>query len=220
MDQAPAPVTIDVVSDVVCPWCYIGKRRLEAALKLMPDVEVQVQWRPFQLDPTIPPGGIDRIDYLTRKFGADKISKIHEHIGAAGREAGIDFQFEKIMLSPNTLDAHRLIRWASGSALQSELVESLFSAYFIEGRDIGDHEVLLDLASRIGMSVDRVRSMLKGEADVESVVDEIGTAVRLGVSGVPFFIFANQFAVPGAQSAEVLASAIERVVKGSPNEVA
>lgn len=207
-------LTIDIVSDVVCPWCYIGKRNLEAALATLPADDIEIRWRPYQLDPTIPPEGIARRAYLERKFGA-RIDEIYARVAAAGREAGLDFAFDRIERSPNTLDAHRLIRWAQSAGKQNDVVERLFRSFFIEGRDIGEHAILIESASEAGMEPELVARLLDGEADKESVREEIATAQRLGVTGVPFFIFAGRFGLPGAQPAEVLASAINKAADKS-----
>jgi predicted DsbA family dithiol-disulfide isomerase len=213
MTSAPAEtLTIDIVSDVVCPWCYIGKRNLEAALASLPENKVEIRWRPYQLDSTIPPEGIARRAYLERKFGA-RVDEIYTRVAAAGHEAGIDFAFSRIERSPNTLDAHRLIRWAQSAGKQNEIVERLFRDFFIEGRDLGDRSVLIEAAGAIGMEPDVVARLLEGDADKESVREEIATAQRLGVTGVPFFIIAGQFALPGAQPAQVLASAIGKAAE-------
>lgn len=203
-------VTIDVISDVVCPWCYVGKRRLEAAMAET-ELPVELHWRPFQLDATIPPAGLDREAYMTNKFGsAEKIAAIHARLADTGREVGIPFQFDRIKRSPNTLDAHRLIRWAASSGLQDQVVEALFSAYFTEGVDIGRAGELVRIAGRCGMDETNVHRMLASGTDLREVRDEIATAARLGVTGVPFFIFAGRYAVPGAQGADVLAAAIAK----------
>jgi predicted DsbA family dithiol-disulfide isomerase len=213
MTSAPAEtLTIDIVSDVVCPWCYIGKRNLEAALASLPENNVEIRWRPYQLDSTIPPEGIARRAYLERKFGA-RVDEIYTRVATAGHEAGIDFAFSRIERSPNTLDAHRLIRWAQSAGKQNEIVERLFRDFFIEGRDLGERSVLIEAAGAIGMEPDVVARLLEGDADKESVREEIATAQRLGVTGVPFFIIAGQFALPGAQPAEVLASAIGKAAE-------
>jgi predicted DsbA family dithiol-disulfide isomerase len=215
MTSAPAEtLTIDIVSDVVCPWCYIGKRNLEAALARLPENNVEIRWRPYQLDPTIPPEGIARRAYLERKFGT-RVDEIYTRVAAAGREAGIDFAFSRIERSPNTLEAHRLIRWAQSAGKQNEIVERLFRDFFIEGRDLGERSVLIEAAGAIGMEPEVVARLLEGDADKESVREEIATAQRLGVTGVPFFIFAGQFSLPGAQPAEVLASAIGKAAEKS-----
>ena len=213
-NETPTPLTIDIVSDVVCPWCYIGKRNLEAALAALPDTDVEIRWRPYQLDPTIPPEGIARRAYLERKFGA-RVDEIYERVAAAGREAGIEFAFNRIERSPNTLDAHRLIRWSQSAGKQNDIVERIFRDFFIEGRDLGQRSVLIEAAAAVGMEPDLVVRLLDGDADTEAVREEIATAQRLGVTGVPFFIFAGRFGMPGAQPAEVLANAVRRAAEKS-----
>jgi predicted DsbA family dithiol-disulfide isomerase len=201
-------VTVDVISDVVCPWCYVGKRRLEAAVAKA-ELPVELHWRPFQLDPTIPSTGLDRNAYLTGKFGSlDKVAAIHERLAETGRAVNIPFRFDAITRAPNTLDAHRLIRWASSGGRQDAVVEALFRAYFIEGRDIGDSKDLVRIAGSCGMDEITVHRLLASGADSADVQEEVATAGRLGVTGVPFFIFAGRYAVPGAQDADVLAAAI------------
>jgi predicted DsbA family dithiol-disulfide isomerase len=218
-DARPEPLTIDIVSDVVCPWCYIGKRNLEAALQQLPDSNIEVRWHPYQLDPTIPPEGIARRTYLERKFGS-RVDEIYTRVAAAGRQAGLDFAFDRIERSPNTLDAHRLIRWSQSVGKQDAIVERLFRAFFLEGRDIGDRAVLIEAASQVGMDADVVARLLSGDADNDAVREEIETAQRLGVTGVPFFIFAGRFGMPGAQPPDVLASAIGKAAEksGEPAE--
>lgn len=206
----PAPLTIDIISDVVCPWCYVGKRKLEAALALKADVPVELRWRPYQLDPTIPPGGLPRREYMAKKFGStERLAEIYERIESVGRETNIAFAFDKMERSPNTLDAHRLIRWAASAGVQDAVVQRLFTAFFEEGADIGDHAVLLRVAGDCGMDAALVSELLAGEADKDAVRDEITQAQRLGINGVPFFIIGGRYAVSGAQSAEVLVKAIE-----------
>jgi predicted DsbA family dithiol-disulfide isomerase len=213
-DDKPGPLTIDIVSDVVCPWCYIGKRNLEAALAMMPASNVEIRWRPYQLDATIPPEGLARRTYLERKFGT-RVDEIYERVAAAGREAGLNFAFERIERSPNTLDAHRLIRWAQSAGKQNEVVERLFRRFFIEGRDIGDRAILIETAGEAGLEREVVTRLLDGEADKAAVREEIATAQRLGVTGVPFFIFAGRFGLAGAQPAELLVSAINKAAEKS-----
>ena len=220
MSDASKPITIDVVSDVVCPWCYVGKRRLDAARALRPDQPVEVRWRPFQLDPTIPPEGIDRHDYMSRKFGPEKIAQIHAHLETIGAEVGIAFNFAAIKRSPNTLDAHRVIRWAQGTDQQSALKEALLSAYFTKGQDIGDRDLLCDIASAHGLDRAVIAKALADGTDAAAVQEEIATAVRMGVSGVPFFILAGRFAVSGAQASEALAAAIDKAASAEDIGVA
>ncbi len=208
MTDASDVMTIDVVSDVVCPWCYVGEKRLEAALA----VESQpfaLRWRPYQLDPTIPAGGLERTAYMERRFGRDgRLKSVHEHLARLGAEVGIPFAFDKIERAPNTLDAHRLIRWAASAGAQQEVVDRLFSAYFVEGRDIGDRAVLLDVAKASRLDATLVESLLAEGADGEAVLLEIREAQAMGVTGVPFFIFAGRVGVAGAQDIPVLRQAM------------
>jgi predicted DsbA family dithiol-disulfide isomerase len=180
----------------------------------MPASNVEIRWRPYQLDATIPPEGIARRTYLERKFGT-RVDEIYTRVAAAGREAGLDFAFERIERSPNTLDAHRLIRWAQSAGKQNEIVERLFRRFFIEGRDIGNRAILIDTAEEAGLEREVVSRLLDGEADKAAVREEIATAQRLGVTGVPFFIFAGRFGLAGAQPAEVLVSAINKAAEKS-----
>src|SRR5947209_6549279 len=190
------------------------RRSSDLALAARPVGDVQIGWRPYQLDATIPPEGIARRTYLERKCGT-RVDEIYVRVAAAGHEAGIDFAFDRIERSPNTLDAHRLIRWAQSAGRQNNMVEELFRSVFIEGRDIGNHAVLTETAAAAGMDAQVVQRLLPGDADKESVREEIATAQRLGVTGVPFFIFAGRFGLPGAQPAEVLADAISKAAEKS-----
>jgi len=208
-------LTIDVVSDVMCPWCYIGKRRLEAALEeVSSEMDVEVRWRPYQLDATLPKQGKDRQQYLEDKFGgAEGAVQAYAGIRAAGADEGIPFAFDKIPVSPNTLDAHRLIRWAGslGPTAQNQLVDVLFKAYFEDGKNIGDDAVLIEAAEQVGLEAPVVERLLAGDADRDTVNAEIDQARQMGVTGVPCFIIDMQYAVVGAQSAEALADAMRKV---------
>ncbi|MGN6767191.1 MAG: DsbA family oxidoreductase [Rhizobiaceae bacterium] len=208
-----APITVDVVSDVVCPWCFIGQKRLDKAIAAS-GVDVQVHWRPFQLDPTIPPEGKDRREYMLGKFGSEeRIREIHARIEPLGAEEGISFAFDAIKVAPNTLDAHRVIRWAgaAGEEVQNRLVRRLFQLNFEEGRNLGDPAVLVEAAREAGMDTAIVETLLPTDADVESVRGEIDTAARMGVTGVPCFLLEGKYAVMGAQDAATLADAIRQV---------
>jgi predicted DsbA family dithiol-disulfide isomerase len=206
-----ADLTVDVVSDVACPWCYLGKRRLERALDLVPDLAVAVRWRPYRLDPTIPPEGIDRKEYITAKFGSlEAIEPAHERLAAYGRNEGIDYHFERITRSANTIDAHRLIRWAGEAGLDDTIVERLFAAYFSEGLDIGDRQVLAAIAGEAGLDAKTIAVRLASDEDRDAVTAEIDEAYRIGVTGVPCFIFDQKYAVMGAQAAETIAGAIRQ----------
>ena len=202
-------LVIDVVSDVVCPWCYVGKRRLEAALRVAGEAEVR--WRPFQLDPTIPADGLDRKTYMRAKFRDDaRLAEAHARLKALGAEVGVAFDFEAIRRSPNTLDAHRLIRFAGEAGAADAVVERLFADYFERGRDIGDRAVLIEVARECGLDGETIAARLASAEGVEDVRAEIESAQRGGVEGVPFFIFGSKIAVSGAQSEAVLTQAIVR----------
>jgi predicted DsbA family dithiol-disulfide isomerase len=210
----PASLTLDVFSDVVCPWCYLGKHRLERGLALVPELDVAVRWRPFQLDSTIPQGGIERRVYLERKFGgAEAIAPTHRRMTEMGAAEGIEFHFERIQRSPNTLDAHRVIRWAAAEGHEEATVEGLFRAYFSEGLDIGDHAVLSRLAVETGLDESMVASRLATDEDREAVADEVAEANRIGVTGVPCFVIASRYAVMGAQAPETIARAVRSLAE-------
>ena len=210
------PLSIDVISDVVCPWCYVGKRRLETALARLARDDAQpvrTRWLAFQLNPDIPPGGVDRRSYLEQKFGGpERARQIYARVKAAGDEVGIPFNLERIKRQPNTFDAHRLIAWAQDldAAASGALVERLFRAYFVDGVDIGDIEALADLASGAGFDAAAARAWLASDAGRTAIQAEERHARTLGVSGVPFFVFNQRLAVSGAQPAEVLLDAIEQ----------
>ena len=213
----PDTVILDVVSDVMCPWCYIGKRRLDRALVLAPQVEPEIRWRPFQLDATIPPEGMDRQEYLDRKFGREQAREIYQKIKEAGDVEGIPFAFDRIETSPNTLDAHRLIRWAKTGDEQNDVVERLFELFFVEGEDIGQHGVLVEVAREAGMDADLVAEFLGTDSDKDMVEKEIALAQELGIQGVPTFVIANKYMLVGAQPAELLAEALTEISLLSPD---
>ena len=209
--QPQTPLAIEVVSDVVCPWCFIGKRRLEKAVAAA-DVPVAISWRPYQLDPTIPPEGKSRREYMAAKFGsAERIKEIQARIEATGASEGIPFAFDRIAVSPNTLDAHRLIRWAGEAGVGDAVVEALFRAYFLEGRNIGDHNVLGDVAASAGLQRAAVVARLASDDDRSAVRSEIEAAQQMGVTGVPTFVLASRYGVVGAQPAEDIAAALRSV---------
>jgi predicted DsbA family dithiol-disulfide isomerase len=205
-----APVTIDIISDVICPWCFLGKRRLDKAVTGLDQTEVDIRWRPFLLDATIPKEGLDRRDYLTRKFGAARLATLHDPLTAAGDAEGIPYAFDKIARTPNTLDAHRLLRWAKDAGCQHAMAERLFKLYWVEGADIGDTKVLLQAAIAEGMNGPIISDLLQSEADLDAVIEEINAAAELGINSVPTFIVGSRYAVVGAQPPEVLKSAIVR----------
>lgn len=210
-------ITIDIVSDVVCPWCYLGKARLDLAIaEVQDEIGIDVNWRPFRLNPDYPPEGVDHQTELAKKLGGkDSMDRAHEQLKALGRDVGIAFDFAAIKIGPNTLDAHRLIHWAGmeGRELQAEVVDALFKANFEEGRNVGDHGVLAEIAQATGMDGGVVARLLASDADKDHIVSEIDAAQRMGVSGVPFFILDQKYAVSGAQPVEVLVSAFRELAQ-------
>jgi predicted DsbA family dithiol-disulfide isomerase len=202
---------IDIVSDTVCPWCFIGKRKLERALSLRPDIPFDIRWRAYRLDPNVPRGGVDRRAYMKAKFGdSPRTSAMSDAIKAAGESVDIAFAFNKIEKRPDTIDSHRLIRWAESGGRQNDVVERLFKAYFEEGRDIGDPAVLIEVASDAGMDAPLVQELLAKDADRELVEQEDALAHRMGISGVPTFIFANKYLISGAHDADKLVRVIDK----------
>ena len=213
-------VTVDVVSDVVCPWCYLGMRNLLEAWSKLGQDAITLYWRPFQLDPSVPAAGLDRQQYMLNKFGSmDRINAAHDRLKEMGREAGINFDFDAIKIAPNTLDAHRLIHWAGtlGAEIQTRLVAALFRGYFEEGRNIGDHEVLLTIASDVGMNTAHARELLRTDTNRKEVLEAITAAQRMGISGVPCFLLENRYVISGAQPPEVLENAIRQVSAAKAN---
>src|SRR5208282_3606641 len=207
----PAAVHIEVISDVVCPWCYIGKRRLEMALALCPDVDVAVNWRPYFLNPWIPREGIDRQTYLETKFGSpERYAVIAERISTAAAMEGLVYNPDKIGRQPNTLDSHRLILWSRSATDPARMKQRLMELYFAEGADLSDPKVLIHAAVDCGMDGDLVRRLLASDADIDRIEGEATSAKEAGIDGVPCFVFGGGIIVTGAQSPEYLASAIER----------
>ena len=215
--MAPEAITIDVISDVMCPWCFIGKRNLEAALaKLDSTYPVDVRWLPFQLDATLPPQGKDRRRYLEDKFGGPEgAARVYSNIARAGAQAGIAFDFDAIAVSPNTRKAHKLIALAeSGSlALQNEIVEHLFTAFFLEGRNIGADDVLSDIANDVAPDLP-MEMVLEDGNDLSDHVDKLlAIAPQMGVGGVPVFIINRRQALQGAQPSDVIVDTIRATMK-------
>jgi predicted DsbA family dithiol-disulfide isomerase len=206
------PLTIDIVSDVVCPWCYIGKRRIEDALAQVPDVPVQVNWRPFFLNAWVPREGISREEYLTTKFGSVEAYKgIAGRVVAAANEEGLVYRPDLVKRQPNTIDCHRLIRWADADGKASEMKQRLMELYFRDGGDLTDSEVLVQAAADCGLDADDVRRRLATDEDVALVSGQAQEAADKGISGVPTFVFAQKYAVSGAQPPDLLARAIRQV---------
>jgi predicted DsbA family dithiol-disulfide isomerase len=208
------PVRIDVVSDIVCPWCFIGKHRLEKALALRPDILVEVHWRPYFLNDWIPREGISREQYLTTKFGSpERYKGIAQRVTAAAAEEGLTYASDKMTRQPNTLDCHRLIRWAEGIGKAADMKQRLMDLYFTEGADLTNHAVLMQAATDVGLDPEDVRAALASDQDVEQIEREAHSAKEAGIEGVPCFIFGDKFAVSGAQSPEYLAEAIDRMAQ-------
>jgi len=211
---------IDIVSDTVCPWCFIGKRRIARAMAMRPDVKFDVFWRPYRLDPTVPREGVDRRAYLKAKFGdSPRSTAMGEAIRAEGAAEGITFAFEKISKTPNTLDSHRLVHWAGGVGVQDAIVEALFKAYFVDGRDVGDQAVLVAIAAEAGMDGALVERLLASDADLQPVEREAGLANEMGISGVPTFIFDSRLMISGAREPELLVRVIDKAL-ATVNEAA
>jgi predicted DsbA family dithiol-disulfide isomerase len=210
---ASAPLTIDVVSDVVCPWCYIGKRRLEQAIAMRPDIPVTVRWHPYFLNPWVPRDGMSRADYLTKKFGSvEKYDAIAGRVRAAAAGEGLVYASDKMARQPNTLDCHRLIMWAGQTGDAGRMKQRLMELYFAEGADLSDREVLVRAAAECGLDAERTRALLASDADVAEVEQAANSAKEAGIDGVPCFIFGNVLAVSGAQEPAHLAGAMERAV--------
>jgi predicted DsbA family dithiol-disulfide isomerase len=205
---------IDFISDTVCPWCFIGKRRLARAIAMRPAIDIEVSYRPFRLDPSLPREGMERQAYLAARFGKDGgVEEAQRVIAAEGAKVGIEFDFAAIRRAPNTLDSHRLIRWAALTGAQDEVVERLFVAYFENGEDIGDIRVLADIADICGMDGAQIADMLESDQDLNLVEREDQLAREMGVTGVPAMIFANKVAVSGAREPDILAMVIDKAVE-------
>ena len=206
-----SPIAIDVFSDVVCPWCFIGKRRLEKAVALRPDIPVDVHYRPYFLNPWVPREGMSRVDYLTAKFGSpERYEKIALRVAQAAANEGLTYNIGALARQPNTLDCHRLILWGGRLGKAARVKQRLMEIYFSEGGDLSDRDVLVQAASDCGLDPVEVRAMLASDADVAAVEQAAKSAQEAGIEGVPFYVFGNVLAVSGAQAPEYLAGAIER----------
>jgi predicted DsbA family dithiol-disulfide isomerase len=210
--KSVTPLTIDVVSDVVCPWCFIGKSRLEKALALKPDIPVEVRYHPYFLNPWVPREGMSRQEYLTTKFGSpERYQGIAGRVAAAAAAEGLTYAVDKMTRQPNTLDCHRLILWAQSTGQAAQMKQRLMELYFTTGADLSDREVLVQAAAEVGLDPGKTREMLASDADVERVESAANAAKDSGIDGVPTFILGGVAAVTGAQSPEVLADAIEQI---------
>lgn len=209
-------VKLDIMSDPICPWCYIGKTNLDRALEQRPDHPFLITWHPFQLNPDMPKEGMDRREYLETKFGGkDGAIKAYAPVVEHAEKAGLKINFEGIEKTPNTLDAHRLLHWAGIEGHQTPVVDALFSAYFVEGRDIGDPEVLADIADSSGMDASVVRRLFNTDEDTREIVERDAAARGMGVNSVPTFIVASQHAVPGAQPTELWLKVLDDIAQGT-----
>ena len=221
MSATDKTVTIDVFSDVVCPWCFIGKRRLEKAIALKPEIPVEVRYQPYFLNPWVPRDGISRDEYLTTKFGSPaKYEQIAQRVAAAAQADGLTYNVGSLKRQPNTIDCQRLIQWAQSVGRGAQMKQRLMELYFTEGGDLTDREVLAKAAADCGLDADLVRRQLAGEDDVERVSREAESAKESGIEGVPCFIFGGLVAVSGAQAPEHLAQAIERAADEYAKRVA
>jgi len=211
MAETAKPIRIDVVSDVVCPWCFIGKRRLEKATALTPEIPVEVHYHPYFLNDWIPREGMAREDYLTKKFGSpDAYRGNATRVAAAAAQEGLTYAVDKITRQPNTLDSHRLIHWAGKRGKSAEMKQHLMDLYFTEGADLTDPEVLVRAAADVGLDPDAIRPLLASEEDVEETTLAANAAKEAGINGVPTFIIDGRYAVSGAQAPETLAEVIRK----------
>jgi len=209
---------IDVISDVVCPWCFIGKRNLEQALETWRakhrDQEPMVRWHPFQLNPQLPASGVPRKQYLENKFGGpERAKEIYARVLAAGKRAGIDFAFDAIQVQPNTINAHRMLQFAAERGKQDEMAEVIFRRYFLEGADLSDTQTLADMAQQAGLNRAEAAAYLASDANSELIKEQDRRARAIGVEGVPFFIFNQRLALSGAQPPEVIVEAMEKALE-------
>ena len=214
MDARPQ-IRLDVVVDTVCPWCWIGKRRLERALASRPEIDFQIGYRPYELNPDLPAEGVDRKAYYAARFGSgDRARQLAQNVVDAGREVGIAFDFENMPVLPNSRASHRLIRWSAAAGVQAEVVEALFARYFVDGANIGDPMVLIDVAAAAGMDPVLVGELLMGDTDVDKIVEEEMVAQRLGVQGVPFTIIDRQYGIVGAQDPDAYLRVFDKIAEG------
>lgn len=210
-------MVIDVYADVACPWCYIGERRLEQAIALRPDVPIERRWRPFQLQPAMPPRGMPWAEFAPRKFGGlERAQRMFAQVASAGAADGITFAFDKVVSAPNSVDAHRLVALARQNGREWEMVNALFAAYFTDGRDLNDQVQLTAIAADVGLPADAVQAYLASREGVAEVQASQAEAEQLGINGVPFYIFNEQYAVSGAQPVELFLQAIDAIAEMRP----
>ncbi|WP_322892499.1 MULTISPECIES: DsbA family oxidoreductase [unclassified Yoonia] len=206
-------VKLDIISDPICPWCYIGKANLDRALAQFPDHPFTVEWHPFQLNPDMPAGGIDRKTYMESKFGSkEAAAKAYVPVAEHAEKAGVTINFEAMKIVPNTINAHRLIHWAGIEARQSFVVDLLFKAYFVEGRDIGRDDVLADIADSAEMDAALITRLLESDSDTADIRARDAHSREMGITSVPTFVVANQHAVPGAQPPDLWVKVISDII--------
>jgi predicted DsbA family dithiol-disulfide isomerase len=204
-------ISIDMISDVICPWCFLGKRRLDKAIALVPELSVDVNFRPFFLDATIPAEGLDRQQYMVAKFGEERLKTIHDPLIAAGKEDGVPYAFNKITRTPSSMNAHRLLRWAHLIGSQRTVKEALFMAYWSWGQDISDIEVLKTIAIVNGLNGPEIAEELATDRDKKEVLEEAQLAQQIGVTGVPTFVVNRKYGATGAQPVEALVALLRKV---------
>jgi len=210
----PAMIRLDIFSDPICPWCYIGKTLLDRALETRPDHPFSVEWHPFQLNPDMPTGGMDRRAYLEAKFGGKQQAvEVYARIADAAEKAGIEIDFAKIQRTPNTMNAHRLIHWAGLEGRQNAVVMALFRAYFKDGRDIGSVDTLVDIAQACGMDPEATERLFATDADLADLAARDSDARQKGITGVPAFLIAQQYVMPGAQPVETWQKVIDELLE-------
>lgn len=222
MAEEKKKLRVDVISDAVCPWCFIGKKRLEQAIAQRADrYDVEVRWHPYMLNPDVPAEGTEARAYYERRFGSwERFLQMTERVRAIGAEEGIAFDFEKSAHLPNTHASHRLVWMAGGTGRQNEVVEKIFSAHFVEGRNVGDVEVLVELAAGAGLDPDEIRAGLQGDAGKAEIDATLAAVQQMGVTGVPFFVIAERFAFSGAQPVETFVEALDRAAAGGEGPTA
>ena len=205
-------IKLDVISDPICPWCYIGKTHLDRALAMRPDHGFVIEWHPFQLNPTMPPEGMERRAYLETKFGGPEgAARAYAPVVSTAQKAGLSINFDGIKTTPNTIDAHRLIHWGGVAGCQTAIVDHLFDAYFVKGQNIGDHAVLTDIAEACGMDRTEVAARLDSDHDLTATRVRDSQIRKMGVSSVPTFVVLNQHVVSGAQPPETWVSIIDQI---------
>ena len=212
-------VSVDIVADLVCPWCWLGKRNWDAARKLVPEIPVETVWRPYQLDPDLPRAGRPYREYMKAKFSGENTERwaqMRAHLEQAAPAAGIEFRFDDIPVRPNTLNAHRVLRWAAGQGVENAAAEGLFRAFFADSRDIGDTQTLSQIAGAAGLDDELIAELLSSDQDEKAIREEEAFFRKLGVTGVPTYIFNGRFAVSGAQEPKILADAIRQAASEPP----